>query len=42
MPSVEYEAHIEDLLRYWRNEIYDGVLVDDVLPATRTYAALRI
>ena len=38
MPSVEYEEHVEDLLRYWRNEIYDGVLVDDVLPATRAYA----
>lgn len=38
MPSIEYETQIEDLLRHWRNEIYDGVLVNDVLPATQIYA----
>ena len=38
MSSIEYEAHIENLLDHWRNEIYDGVLVNDVLPATQIYA----
>ena len=38
MPSAEYENKIESLLCYWRDDIYDGVLVNDVLPATQIYA----
>lgn len=38
MPNAEYESRIGDLVRSWREDVDDGLLVDDVLPATRIFA----
>ena len=34
----DYEKQISDLVSSWREDIYDGFLVDHVLPAVRIYA----
>ena len=38
MPNSEYDDRVDDLLNLWRDEIYNGVLIDCVLPAIQIYA----
>ena len=38
MANAEYDSRVDDLVDSCKKDIYDGVLVDDVLPAIRTYA----
>ena len=38
MTNVEYETRVDNLLRSWKDDVYGGVLEEDVLPAIRIYA----
>ena len=38
MPNSEYNDRVDHLVRSWKDDIYDGVLMDAVLPAVQTYA----
>lgn len=38
MPNPEYENRIDDLVRRWKDDVYWGVLEDDVVHAVRIYA----
>ena len=37
-PEAEYQKLVDDTLSHWREAIYRGVLVEQVLPAVRIYA----
>ena len=38
MPNSEYDDRVDHLVRSWREDIYEGVLMDDVLPAVKIHA----
>lgn len=37
-PGIEYDELVGETLVYWQESVYDGVLVEHVLPAVRIYA----
>ena len=42
MANAEYDSRVDELVARWRDDVYNGVLVDDVLPATQIYACASL